>query len=156
CGKLGWWPPYGRGWKSFVRLMLGIAKGIVKTVHALRAVDKEIVPVHVDATDLYESPEPKLQAEVERRQEIVFLALDLVSGRIKKGHSLWEWLQKQGATPEELDWFQQHAVDLPLIGINLYPMFSRKVMITSKRGVRIQMPYATAEIVTRLAEMYWR
>jgi beta-glucosidase len=155
CGKLGWWPPAKKGWRGFVSVMLAVCRGVVRTVEALQAVDDEIVPVHVDATDLYESEDPALAPEVERRQEIVFLALDLISGRIDSGHSLWEWLLKNGATEEDLAWFQEHAVDLPVIGINLYPLFSRKVLLRSTRGLRVRMPYASADIIERLAHLYW-
>ncbi|HWF17724.1 MAG TPA: family 1 glycosylhydrolase [Verrucomicrobiae bacterium] len=156
CGKLGWWPPYRRGWRGFVQLMLGICRGIVKTVEALHGVDPEILPVHVDATDLYETNEPDLQEEAKRRQEIVFLALDLISGRIKEEHALLDWLLKMGVAEEELSWFQEHAVDLPMIGINLYPMYSRKVLVSTARGLKIRMPYSSADIVSELADMYWR
>lgn len=155
CGKLGWWPPYRKGWKGFVAVMLGICRGIVETVEALRAVDPENVCVHVDATDLYETAEPKLDEEVKRRQEIVFLALDLISGRVVKGHLLHDWLLKQGATAKELGWFQERAIELPVIGINLYPMFSRKILSTSSWGLRIRMPYSSAEFVDRLGKLYW-
>jgi hypothetical protein len=84
------------------------------------------------------------------------LALDLVSGRVDEQHELTPWLAKFGATREDLSWFQEHAVELPLIGINLYPMFSQKILTRSPRGLRIRMPYASAEIVDRLAELYWR
>src|SRR5262249_18412092 len=143
CGKLGWWPPNRKGWKGFVQLMLGICRGITTTVEALQKVDPEIVPVHVDATDLYESPEPALASEVKRRQKIVFLALDLISGRITKKHLLWQWLLKTGATEQELVWFQERRLELPVTGINLYPMYSRKMLVSTPRGLRIQMPYTT-------------
>ncbi len=156
CGKLGWWPPYRKGWSGFVAVMLGICRGIVRSVEALREVDPEIVPVHVDATDLYETPEPGLKHEVERRQEIVFLALDLIGGKIVKGHPLYDWLLEVGAMEMELGWFREHAIDLPVIGINLYPMYSRKVLVSSSRGLRINMPYTSAEIVERIGDMYWQ
>ncbi len=155
CGKLGWWPPCRRGWRGFVAVMLGICLGIVRTIEALHAVDENILPVHVDATDLYETSNPALNPEVERRQEIVFLALDLISGRVVKEHPLHDWLLRQGATLKDLEWFQEHAIELALIGINLYPMYSRKVLVKSARGLRIQMPYASGEIIDRLGEMYW-
>jgi hypothetical protein len=31
CGKLGWWPPHRKGWKGFVKVMLGVCRGIVHT-----------------------------------------------------------------------------------------------------------------------------
>ncbi|MDB6032366.1 MAG: glycosyl hydrolase family protein [Verrucomicrobiales bacterium] len=154
-GKLGWWPPKKRGWRGFVTVMLAICRGIVRTVETLRAIDPEIVIVHVDATDLYESSDPSLSGEVERRQNIVLLALDLISGRVDTDHPLREWILHQGASEQTLVWFQEHAVDLPLIGINLYPLFSQKILARSSYGLRTRMPYASSEIIDRLADMYW-
>jgi beta-glucosidase len=155
CGRIGWWPPHRRSWRGFVEVMVGVCRGIVETTHALTSVDAEIVPVHVDATDLYESSDPTLQEEVQRRQEIVFLALDLVSGRVTEQHPLYSWLRRQGLSENDTAWFHQRAIPLPLIGINLYPMFSQKVLTRTSAGrLRVQMPYASAEIVERLARMY--
>src|SRR5690606_1964853 len=50
CGRIGWWPPFGKSWRGFVAVMLGVCRGIVATVRALQTVDPEILPVHVDAT----------------------------------------------------------------------------------------------------------
>lgn len=156
CGRLGWWPPFRRGWQGFVSLMIAIAQGIVLTDRALQAVDSEIVSVHVDATDLYETHDPALQDEVERRQEIVFLALDLVSGRVTREHRLWAWLVGNGAREGDLIWFQENAVDLPLIGLNLYPMFTQKRLQRESGGrFRIRQPYASGDLVTRLGRLYY-
>jgi beta-glucosidase/6-phospho-beta-glucosidase/beta-galactosidase len=155
CGKIGWWPPFQRGWRGFFRVMLGLSRGIVRTVQALEKVDSEIIFAHVDATDLYEPAQEELAAEAQRRQEIVFLALDLISGRIKPGHALYDWALQNGASPADLEWFEQNAVELDLIGINLYPLFSQKRLVRSSRGLRIRMPYASSHIVERLSELYW-
>jgi beta-glucosidase len=155
CGRLGWWPPFRRGWRGFVAVMLGACRGIVQTVHALRSVDPDILIAHVDATDLYVTEDPAFATEAAHRQEIVFLALDLVSGRIGRGHSLWAWLLKHGATEADLDWFRGQAVDLPLVGINLYPMFTLKTARATRTGLRWKMPYATGDIVEKLGAMYW-
>lgn len=155
CGKLGWWPPFLRGWRGFLQVMNGVARGIVETVHALEAVDKQIVPVHVDATDLYQSDDRSLAEEVERRQELVFLALDLVSGRVNPGHKLYGWLLKNGLTEKQLEWFRERPVELPLIGINLYPMFSEKVLLRRGGSLRIKMPYGGGDIIDRLAAKYY-
>jgi beta-glucosidase len=157
CGRLGWWPPHRRGWRGFVAVMLGACRGIVETVRALQAVDPENLIAHVDATDLYLSDLPEFAAEAHHRQEIVFLALDLVSGRIRPGHALWNWLIRHGAREDELGWFHQRPVELSLVGINLYPMFTHKVARRSARGtVRWAMTYGAGDIVERLATLYWQ
>ncbi|HYG22329.1 MAG TPA: family 1 glycosylhydrolase [Verrucomicrobiae bacterium] len=153
CGKLGWWPPFKRGWKGFMQVMLGVCRGIVESARAIQQVDPENVAVHVDATDLYESPDAALQDEVFRRQEIVFLALDFISGRVDPKHSLYGWLRAQGVPDATMDWFQRNAVKLDIVGINLYPLFSRKLVVRAPH-VRLKMPYADADIIDRLADMY--
>lgn len=155
CGRLGWWPPFRRGWRGFVAVMLALCRGIVRTVETLAAVDPEIVPAHVDATDLYETADASLEDEARRRQEIVFLALDLVSGRIGEGHPLFAWLLQNGATEADLAWFRERAVELPVIGLNLYPMFTQKRMLRDAAGrLRIRMPYASGDLVSRLGRLY--
>lgn len=155
CGKLGWWPPYRRGWRGFVAVMLGLCRGIVQAERRLREIDPEMVLVHVDATDVYSTEDPSLEAEVERRQQIGFLALDLVMGRVAERHPLRDWLLRNGAAGEDLDWFRERGVTPDLIGLNLYPMFSQKRLVRSPRGLRIRMPYGSTEMVERLAELYW-
>jgi beta-glucosidase len=156
CGKLGWWPPFRRGWRGFVAVMLAVCRGIVRTVEALHAVDPEIVPAHVDATDLFEAADPPLADEARRRQEIVFLALDLVSGRVDDRHPLRQWLIGQGASEAELAWFRERAVDLPVIGLNLYPMFTQKRLLRDGAGrLRVRMPYAPGDLVSRLGRLYF-
>lgn len=157
CGRLGWWPPHRHGWRGFVSVMLAACRGIVESVHALRSIDTDILIAHVDATDLYVVESPEFEAEAAHRQEIVFLALDLVSGRVGPRHALREWLQRYGATDDQLAWFQTRAIDLPLVGLNLYPMFTRKVLRRSPAGrLRWTMSCATAEIIDRLGELYWQ
>jgi beta-glucosidase/6-phospho-beta-glucosidase/beta-galactosidase len=155
CGKLGWWPPFKRGWSGFVRVMLALCRGIVRSVEAMRAADRESVHAHVDATDLYAAASADLEAEARHRQELVFLALDLITGRVERGHPLFEWLLARGATESELAWFQERCIALDMVGINLYPMFSAKRLLRSGGGLRIRMAYASAAIVEQLARLYW-
>jgi beta-glucosidase/6-phospho-beta-glucosidase/beta-galactosidase len=155
CGRLGWWPPYRRSWKGFVAVMLAVAEGIQRTVAALRAVDPEIVAYHVDATDLYETDDPALEPEVRRRRDLVFLALDLVAGRVDDRHPLFGWLIAQGADPARLERLAARPEPPEVIGLNLYPMFTRKRLVADARGrLRVHMPYTEAGLVEGVARAY--
>jgi len=154
CGRIGWWPPYRRGWRGFVAVLLQICRAMALSDAALRAVDAEIVPLHVDATDLYATDEPTLAAEAARRQEIVFLALDLLTGAMTERHPLRRWLAEHGVEDEALDWFVSRRVALDLVGINMYPMFTVKRVLGTVRGMRIRMVWGGAEMVERLCAMY--
>ena len=156
CGRLGWWPPYARSWRGFVAVMLALAAGIQATARRLKEVDPEIVLYHVDATDLYESDDPALQDEVQRRQHIVYLALDLVAGRVTDGHPLRHWLTTQDADSARLDALARQGAILEVIGLNLYPLFSRKRLTRDRSGrLRIRMPYTEAGLIDRIARGYF-
>lgn len=156
CSKLGWWPPYRRGWRGFVEIMLSICRGVIRADEALRSVDPEIVLVHVDATDLYSSQDPALADTVRQRQQIVFLALDLISGRVTESHPLWYWLLEHGTRAADLEWFRERRMVLDMVGINMYPMFTVKELRSSPKGLRTRMRYGDPEMVERLAELYWQ
>lgn len=157
CGRLGWWPPFLHSWAGFIELMLAVCRGIVGTVKALQRVDPEIVSVHVDATDLFETDDATLADECARRQYLVFLALDLVSGKVDEAHPLWRWLIRNGAPPTELERFRVEPVELPIVGLNMYPMFTQKRLLRERgrQRLRIRMPYASGDLVVRLGQMYF-
>ena len=156
CGRIGWWPPFGRSLGGFVRVMLAVCHGIRATVRALHDVDPEIVDYHVDATDLFTTPDPSLADEARLRQHLVFLALDLVSGAVGPAHPLRPWLIAHGAGDAELDAFLVDPVRPPIIGLNLYPIFTEKRLERDARGrQRVRMPYADATLVERLGRMYF-
>jgi beta-glucosidase len=155
CGRLGWWPPFRRGWRGFVEVMLGLCRGIAATDRRLREVDPGMVLVHVDPADVYFTRDPSLQHEVAFRQQIGFLALDLVSGRVDDLHPLMPWLVRQGARDAHLDWFMDNGVRPDIVGINFYPMFSQKRIERTPRGLRIRSPYGSTDMVERLIDLYW-
>jgi hypothetical protein len=70
-------------------------------------------------------------------------------------HSLHDWLLRNGATDRDLEWFRARKVELDVVGLNMYPMFTDKRLVRTKRGVRIQMPYGGSELVERLGQMYF-
>ena len=155
CGRLGWWPPHERSWKGFLRVLMAVAAGIQSTVAALRSVDSDIVAYHVDATDLYEASDPSLAGEAEHRRNIVFLGLDLVAGRVGAGHPLHGWLRTHLDDDAQLDKLQGEGMPPDVIGLNLYPMFTRKRLLRDKRGqLRIAMPYTEQGLVEAVARAY--
>lgn len=157
CGRLGWWPPHARSRRGFVSVMLAVATGIQATVAALRAVDPEIVAYHVDATDLYETDDPDLKAEAELRRRIVFLALDLVAGRVDVQHPLHAWLLSHGAEPAALDGLLRNATPPEVIGLNLYPLYTMKRLLHDARGrLRVRMPYTEDGLLEGVARRYAR
>jgi len=156
AGMLGWWPPHKRGWKGFTRVLLSICRAICLTHRALKDVDPEIVSVHVDPADLYYTHDPSLQQEVEMRQQVVFLALDLISGRVDANHELWSWLLNMGFTENTLNEFRAIAVEPDVIGINCYPLFGQKEVLRSGARIVTRNRYANADLLQTLVSKYWQ
>lgn len=160
CGRIGWWPPYGASWLSFAQVLVNISRGICLTQRAIRSVEPASVFVHVDATDLYLPDVPDdeaLRTEAAFRQELVFLALDLVMGRVSGDHALYRWLSSHQFADADLAWFVEHAVQPAVIGLNMYPMFSRKyVARTRNGGMRVRIRRCWSETLDVLLELYAR
>jgi beta-glucosidase len=157
-GRLGWWPPYARSWRGFTRMILQIGRGICLTHAAIRVAEPESILVHVDATDLYVPNNPDDQRAIEEartRQELVFLALDLVMGRVNESHPLHSWLLGHGAEGPDLAWFRANSVQPAVIGYNMYPMFSRKIVRSTPRGgIRVGIKPCWTETLAELTRMY--
>jgi beta-glucosidase/6-phospho-beta-glucosidase/beta-galactosidase len=156
AGRVGQWPPYRRSWRGFALVLLAICRGIVEAERAIRDVVPELVSVHVDPTDLYFTEDPSLEEEVRFRQELVFLALDLVLGRVEEAHPLRQWLRRHGIPDVDIEWFRRNQAQPAIIGINEYPMFSHKQLRRGPKGIRQQMAYSTPAVLAELCRMYYK
>lgn len=154
-GRVGLWPPNLRGWSGFVKVMLNLARGMCETVAAVSAHGFTPTFVYADPADLYWAGEPGLEAEARFRQQLGFLALDLITGRMDEAHELWPWLRRFGARDVDVAWFRERRVTLDICGLNSYPMFSNKRLVRRGGALRQQMPYAPPAVLERLIELYW-
>lgn len=134
CGKRGEWPPYLRGDRGFVRVMLQLARGIIRTVNAIQEIDPRATMVHVEATGLRRIVGDELRELATREKQRGYLSYDLISGRVQPDHPLYEWLLREGAKPDELDALQHERISLDVIGLNFYPQWSTKQIHTNPQG----------------------
>ena len=134
CGMRGLWPPYLKGESGYIRIMLQLAKGIVKTVKAIKSIDPESVMVHVEATGLTRTVREDLSSLAREEQHRGYLCYDLVSGGLRHDHLLFSWLVRNGASPDDLDELQQNRISLDVIGMNFYPQWSTKQLYIDKKG----------------------
>ena len=62
----------------------------------------------------------------------------------------------QGAAEPALNAFRERPLELSVIGVNLYPIFTLKRMSRDRFGrLRVRMPYASGALVTKIGEMYF-
>ncbi len=134
CGMRGLWPPYMRSDRGYIHLMLQLAKGIVRSVDAIKEVDPETVMVHVEATGLTRTVREDLASLASEEDHRGFLCYDLISGRLTHDHLLFSWLVRNGASPDSLDELQQNKISLDVLGLNFYPQWSTKQLYIDKRN----------------------
>ncbi len=134
CGMRGLWPPYMKGDRGYIRLMLQLAKGIVRTVTAINEVDPEAVMVHVEATGLTRTVREDLTSLAAEEEYRGFLCYDLISGRLTHDHLLFSWLVRNGASPDSLHELQRSKITIDVLGLNFYPQWSTKQLYIDKRG----------------------
>lgn len=157
CGKRGLWPPYLRGDAGYIRIMLQLVKGILRTVAALKEVDPGAVMVHVEATGLARAARADLQILAVEDQRRGFLAYDLLTGRLTPDHPLFTWLLRNGAGPDELAAVAESAIPLDALGLNFYPQWSTQQVSVDRRG---RLAYRAVEQdgagFVHLVEDYWQ
>ncbi|WP_345069767.1 family 1 glycosylhydrolase [Leifsonia kafniensis] len=122
CGETATWPPYLSGQDGFVKLMIALSRGMVRTQQRILEANPAARIVSVDAGFRWEGDETPLPLEIllERR----FLSLDLTMGRVDENHPLREYLVEHGVTDADFGWFQTNAVKPDVVGVNYYPGFT--------------------------------
>jgi beta-glucosidase/6-phospho-beta-glucosidase/beta-galactosidase len=154
-GRLGWWPPHRRGWRGFAEVLMSICRAVALTSRAVRAVDPGNFIVHADGADVYHAAHPSKEAEAEHRQRLVFLPLDLLFGRVDRSHPLRPWLLEVGIGEQEIERFGDLVEPPDIIGLNIYPMFSNKLFVGPKGGVRLRNRVRFDSLVEEAADLHW-
>lgn len=119
CGERGMWPPALRGQDGFVKVILALARGMIRAQQDIAHVNPSARFIHVEAGFRWEGETvPLARPLLEERR---FLSLDLTMGRVGADHPLLAYLTEHGATESELHWFDANAVVPDVIGVNYYP-----------------------------------
>jgi beta-glucosidase/6-phospho-beta-glucosidase/beta-galactosidase len=140
CGKRGLWPPYLRGDRGYVRIMLQLAKGIQKTAQVIRQNAPGAILVDVEATGLSRAARQDLEVLAVEEQRRGFLCYDLITGKVTPEHPLFSWLVRNGASPDDLAAFAACPRVLDVIGMNFYPQWSTQQLYVDKKGMLASRP----------------
>ena len=136
CGRNGTWPPYLRGDRGYLRVMMALARGMSLTVAAIRAAQPDATIVQVEAAEAIVTDDPSLAVERALQAEQQYLATDLLLGRVDDRHPLHPWMAAHGVREHDLDWIHDHAQRVDVAGVNFYPEFSRKNLVADGDTVR--------------------
>lgn len=157
CGKRGLWPPYLRGDTGYVRILLQVIRGVMRTAEAIRAVDDAAVLVHVEASGLSRAARTDLHALAAEEQSRTFLPFDLLTGRVTPEHPLFAWLVRSGGAPDELAELAATPTSIDFMGLNFYPQWSTTQLYIDRRGRLAYRPVdEEGSGFTQLIEDYYR
>lgn len=128
CGEYGYWPPYLTGPHGFAVIAANIARGFIRSQVAIaEEVGDAAVFVHVEAAMSFVENSPSDHAaEIARLRQQVHLVEDLVTGRVDSAHPLRQQLSSV-IDDRELRWFERHAVQPDVMGVNYYPRHSTEL-----------------------------
>jgi beta-glucosidase/6-phospho-beta-glucosidase/beta-galactosidase len=128
CGRDGRWPPYLSGVDGYLKVLLALAEGMIRTAQALRAITPGASLVHVEDVGL-EFPGSPATAEIAAQAQIDrLLPLDLACGKVVPGHPRYDWLIEHGADTGRLDYLASNAPDWDVLGVNFYPWSNRRIV----------------------------
>ena len=157
-GLRGVWPPALQGWEGWTRVTMGIARGMARSIQAIRAADPDAVIVHVEASALYRAAEPDLEAERAVLERVAVIPTDLLLGRVDPDDESGRWLRAHGADPAALAELRSLPATVDVLGVNYYPDLTPRVLETGPTGVAQRAVDAGAEgleRVLRAAEERW-
>jgi beta-glucosidase/6-phospho-beta-glucosidase/beta-galactosidase/glycosyltransferase involved in cell wall biosynthesis len=155
AGDLGFWPPFGRGWKGYMPVLSRIAQGLARATRAIREVNTRARILFVEAIEDHRSSDATLHDEIERRNLRRFLMLDLVSGRVDGQHPLHAWLTQHGFPEYDLGWLRENATVPTELGLDYYPHSEAEVWM-GKQGIKQRIPHVRRGFARLAGEYYAR
>ena len=151
-GLYGLWFPHDRSDRSFARALVHQCVGTAQAMRAIRAVNPSARLVQTeDCGDI--SGTPAVRAQVEHEGHRRWLTWDLLTGRVRRGHPLFDYLVASGIEPWELKGLCDRPCAPDLLGLNYYLTSDRHLderlerYPSSSHGDNGQVRYADVEAV---------
>src|SRR5690606_23259812 len=120
-GDFGFWPPHARRWRGYMPVLARVALATSRAIAAIRSAQPEATILLCDAADAFQSRDPSLAEDVQRRNLRRFLLLDLVMGRVDAEHPLHGWIDDYGFSELDREWLRTHPQAPDWIGLDYYP-----------------------------------
>src|SRR5215208_722647 len=118
-GLYGHWYPHGRDERTFALALLTQLRGVVLAMREARAVNPSARLVQTeDLGKSFSTARLSYQAGFENERR--WLTFDLLSGRVTRGHAMWDYLRRAGVGEGELMWFAENPCPPSVVGVNYY------------------------------------
>lgn len=119
-GLYGHWYPHGRDHATFARALVNQCRATALAMRAIREINPHAQLIQTeDLGKTFSTRALRYQADFENERR--WLSLDLLCGRITRGHTMWSYLTGEAGIGEpELEWFNAHPCPPDVLGINHY------------------------------------
>ena len=118
-GLYGFWYPHVKNDVSFVKMLLNQMRGVVLAMKAIRKINPDAKLVQTeDLGKTYCSPSLQYQANFENERR--WLTYDLLCGRVKPGHTMWNYFKRLGIPADSLNFFLENTCPPDIMGFNYY------------------------------------
>ncbi len=154
CGYTGHWPPYLRGWRGYVRILMAVTEGISRSIGAIRAAQPDAIIVQAEASSSNVSDDASLQDDLQFLRRRQFLPNDLVLGRVGDAHPLLNWLLQHGAQTQTLELLRRRPQEIDIVGANFYPGMSCFKLERRNGSVLRRRYYGGTTELKRVLEAY--
>ncbi|MEJ7587972.1 MAG: family 1 glycosylhydrolase [Ferruginibacter sp.] len=118
-GLYGVWFPHRKNDHDFLTMLLNQVEGIILSMSAIRKVNPQAKLVQTeDIGKTHSTASLKYQADFENDRR--WLTYDLLCGKVKPGHNLWNYFLDSGINKERLDFFIKNPCIPDIAGFNYY------------------------------------
>ncbi|MEO8110648.1 MAG: family 1 glycosylhydrolase [Ginsengibacter sp.] len=118
-GLYGLWYPHKKNDVSFVKMLLNQVKAIILAMQEIRKINPQAMLVQTeDLSKTYSTSSLKYQAAFENERR--WCTYDLLCGKIRKGHAMWNYFTRLGISEKALNFFIDNAMPPDIMGFNYY------------------------------------
>ncbi len=118
-GLYGHWYPHQKGDESFIKILMNELKATVLAMREIRKVNPRARLLQTeDLGKSYSTPLLKYQADFENQRR--WLTYDLLCGKVKKEHPLYQYLSGHLQNTSSLEFFMDNPCPPEMIGVNHY------------------------------------
>lgn len=118
-GLYGIWYPHLRDDNSFLKIFLNELKAVALSMKAVKNINGEAKLVQTeDLCKIHSTAGMKYQADFENERR--WLTYDILTGKMKPGHPMWNYLTPGRKNEKELEFFTENDTRPDICGFNYY------------------------------------
>lgn len=120
----GHWYPHQKNYSMYLKSLVLQCRGTVLAMKAIRRVNPKARLIQTDDIGKCQST-PELAHQRDGENERRWLSWDLLCGKVKEGHPLYQDFIQSGISRDELMWLEENPCPPDVIGLNHYFLSNR-------------------------------